>query len=371
MTNSELKEKLTGAIALLKIPGVGRISYQKLLKKFGSPEGVFEASIDEISMLDRISRGMASGIKREGDLKEAGRIASKIVQLGWQVMFLGDENYPEQLNNIPAPPPLLFATGQELGTDEKLIAIVGTRHATEAGELFTYKLASELASEGITVVSGMAEGIDSAAHKGALDAGGKTIAVWGSSLDIVFPASNRKLAEKIKKQGTVYSEYLPETRPDKAFFPERNRIISGLSSGIVVVEAGEKSGALITAGHALEQGKEIFAVPGGPAAAKSQGVNELIKKGARLLTSVQDIFEELPLLKNQILVKKLRRLPDMTDTEQKIVGLFTEGPKQIDQISREVKLPIGELAEFMLTMELRGIIRELPGKRFVLSEDFQ
>ena len=189
MTNSELKERLTGAIALLKIPGVGRVSYKKLVKKFGSPEGVFKASIDEISLVDRISRGIASGIKRECDLPEAGQIASKIVQLGWQVMFLGDENYPEQLKSIPAPPPLLFATGQKLGTDEKLIAIVGTRHATEAGELFTYRLATELVNEGITVVSGMADGIDSAAHKGALDAGGKTIAVWGSSLDIVFPAS--------------------------------------------------------------------------------------------------------------------------------------------------------------------------------------
>ncbi len=371
MTNSELKERLTGAIALLKIPGVGRVRYNKLVKKFGSPEGVFEASLDELSVVDRISRGIASNTKKECDLQEAGQIASKIVQLGWRVMFLGDENYPEQLKRIPAPPPVLFATGEELGHDEKLIAIVGTRHSTEAGELFTYKLAAELVNEGITVVSGMAEGIDSAAHKGALDAGGKTIAVWGSSLDIVFPASNRNLAGKIKKQGAVYSEYFPETRPDKAFFPERNRIISGLSSGIVVVEAGKKSGALITAEHGLEQGKEIFAVPGGPGAAKSQGVNDLIKKGARLLTSVQDIFDELPLLKNQILVKKFRRLPDMTETEQKIVGLFAEGPKQLDQISREAKLPVGELTEFMLVMELRGIIRELPGKRFVLSEDFQ
>jgi len=371
LTNSELEDRLTGAIALLKIPGVGRVSYNKLVKRFGSPEAVFKASIDEISMVERISRGIASSIKKECDLQKAGQIASKVVQLGWRTMFFDDDDYPEQLKMIPAPPPLLFATGQELKQDEKLIAIVGTRHATEAGELFTYKLATELASEGITVVSGMAEGIDSAAHKGALDAGGKTIAVWGSSLDIVFPASNRKLGEKIKKQGAVYSEYLPETRPDKAYFPERNRIISGLSSGIVVVEAGEKSGALITAGHALEQGKEIFAVPGSPGALKSQGVNNLIKKGARLLTSVQDIFDELPLLKNQILVKKFNRLPDMTETEQKIVGLFAEGPNQLDQISREVKLPVGELTEFMLAMELRGIIRELPGKRFVLSEDFQ
>jgi DNA processing protein len=188
---------------------------------------------------------------------------------------------------------------------------------------------------------------------------------------MLFPLSNKALAEEIKKNGAVYSEYLPGTRPDKITFPERNRIISGLSVGVIVVEAGEKSGALITATHALEQGREIFAVPGAPDSSRSRGVNNLIKKGARLLTSAEDVFEEIPQLKSGILVKKFKKLPELTDIERKIIEHFSEGPLQIDQLSRDAALPVSELMEFLLAMEIKGVVRELPGKRFVLSEEYQ
>ncbi len=371
LTNSEIRDRLTSAIALLNVPGVGRTRYNKLVKAFGSTEAVLESRIDKIAEINGISRALASTIKKEINFEIAAQTSARVVQLGWTVLYLTDDDYPGSLKQIPDPPPLLFRLGGAQTEEDKLIALVGTRLPSESGKLFTYNLSMALAQAGITVVSGMAEGIDCAAHRGALDAGGKTIAVWGSSLDIVFPKSNKALAEKIKRQGALYSEYLPGTHPDKAYFPERNRIISGLSVGVIVIEAGEKSGALITAAHALEQGRELFAVPGSPEAARSRGVNNLIKKGARLLTSVDDIFEELPQLKGEILVKKFRKLPDITDIERKIIELFSDGPLQIDQLSRGSQLPVSALMEFLLAMELKGVVRELPGKRFALSEEYQ
>lgn len=368
MTNSENKNRLTSAIALLNVPGIGGLRYGKLIKAFGDTVGVMAASIDNIAEVNGISRAMASTIKHEIDFEKAAQTAARIVQLGWSALFIGDSDYPHSLKQIPDAPPILFRLGEPLLPDDKAIAIVGTRLPSEGGKMFTRNLAAKLAQEGITVVSGMAEGIDSAAHRGALDAGGKTIAVWGSSLDIVYPPSNKVLAEEIRTKGAIYSEYFPDTKPDKSTFPNRNRIISGLSLGIIVIEAGEKSGALITANHALEQGRELFAVPGSPDLARSRGVNNLIKKGARLLTSVEDIFDEMPQLKGEIQVKRFKKLPDLTEAERKIIELFSEGPLQIDQLSRDTRLPISDIMELVLAMELKGVLRELPGKRFALSE---
>ncbi len=371
MINNELKEKLTDAIGLLSIPGIGRGRYDRLVKAFGTPSAILSAKRHELEAVPGISQELASRIKSQWDKDNACRIASQIIQLGWDVHFSDEPGFPKPLLNTPDFPPLLFRVGEPFLDDDKMIAIVGTRHPTEKGKMFAFNLASSLANAGIIVVSGMAEGIDSAAHAGALEGGGKTIAVWGNSLDNVYPATNKPLAEKIKAHGCVYSEYFPGTRPDPAYFPERNRIISGLAEGVVVVGAGRKSGALITAAHALEQGRELFAVPGSPDAQASLGTNALIKKGARLLTSAEDIFEELPRLKGEVLAKKFTRLPDMTDIEKKIVDVFTSGPMQIDQVSRAIDLPVTELMEFLLALEMKGVVREVSGKRFVLSEDYQ
>jgi len=371
LTNSEIKDRLTSAIALLQIEGIGGGRYSKLIKAFGDSQGVSKAPIDKIAEINGISRSLASTIKQEIDFEGAAELAARIVQLGWSISFLDCNGYPKCLKQIPDPPPVLFRMGEQPQDDDKLIAIVGTRHPSEGAKLFAYNLATSLANEGITVVSGMAEGIDSAAHRGALDAGGKTIAVWGSSLDIIFPQSNKALAEQIKLNGAIYSEYFPKTRPDRATFPNRNRIISGLSKGVIVIEAPEKSGALITAKHALEQGRELFAVPGAPDSHRSRGVNNLIKEGARLLTSIEDIFEEMPQLKGEVLVKKFKKLPDLTDSERKVIELFSDGPQQIDNLSRLAKLSISEMMEYLFALEMKGVVRELPGKRFVLSEDFR
>lgn len=365
-----LKEKLTDAIGLLNIPGIGRGRYHRLVKAFGSPSAALAAPVDKLEAVPGIGRALASDIKSRYDGEKALQISSRIVQLGWAVLFSDQPEFPKQLLTIPEPPPLLFRAGEPSSDGDKMIAIVGTRHPTEKGKRFAFNLASSLAKAGIMVVSGMAEGIDSAAHAGALEGGGKTVAVWGNSLDIVYPSSNRPLAKKIKAQGAVYSEYFPGTRPDPAYFPERNRLISGLAEGVVVIEAGKKSGALITAAHALEQGRELFAMPGSPEARMSIGANALIKSGARLLTSVEDIFDELPCLKGEVRAKQFTQLPDMTEVERKIVGLFSSGPLQIDQIARMLNLSTAELMEFLLALELKGVLQEVSGKRYILSEEF-
>ncbi len=368
MISSDIKERLVDTIALLNIPGIGRERSSRLVREFGSPSQALAAPISKLEAVRGLSHRTASAIKEHYDGELARRIASRIIQLGWAVLFPGDTDYPANLTQIHTPPPLLFRLGDASSPDDKQIAIVGTRHATEAGRLFTNRLAADLAEAGITVVSGMAEGIDSAAHRGALKGGGRTIAVWGTPLDKVFPASNRQLAEQIRKQGATYSEYFPGVEINPANFSERNRIISGLSEGVVVVEAGRKSGALITAKYALEQGRELFAVPGHPHADKSIGTNDLVRMGARLLTDANDIFEELPRLKGEVSAKKFKQLPDLTDMERNLVDYLSGGPQQIDQLCRKVSLPVSEAMEYLLALELKGVVRELTGKRYVLDD---
>lgn len=362
------KEKLIQTIALLKVPGIGPQRFKNLINTFGSISDVVKAPLSDLEKVREFSRSLASELKDSYDEAKAAVVADQIEKLKWDFLFSDEIEYPQLLKNIPRTPPLIFNIGQPLNKNDRMIAIVGTRHPTDAGRQMAFQLARALASDGIVIVSGMAEGIDSSAHKGALDAGGKTIAVWGSSLDYVFPASNKSLAEKIKESGTIISEYFPDTRPDKALFPARNRIISGMSEGVIVVEAGQKSGALITANLAIDQGRHVFAVPGSPLSKTSVGTNLLIKEGAALITSVEDIYAELPTLKGKVISKKFIPPPDMTELEKQLIELITSEPIQLDQLSRAANLSIGELSQLLLALELKGIVRELSGKRFVLSE---
>jgi len=368
LTNSELQERLIDTIALLNVPGVGKGRFHRLVKQFGSPAAVLGAPVWELEAVPLVSHTTAASIKTSCDREKAKELYDRINQLGWAMLYPEHPEYPKQLLPLADRPALLFRLGDPPGPEDKMIGIVGTRHASEKGRMFAKNLAFELAKAGVIVVSGMAEGIDSAAHQGALEGGGKTIAIWGTPLNLVYPSSNRGLADKIIRQGAAYSEYFPDIKPEPGFFPERNRIISGLSEGLVVVEAGRKSGALITADLALEQGKELFAVPGSPEQATSLGTNALIKKGAKLLTSVEDIFEELPRLKGQVVAQRFQALPDLTDTEKGLVKHLATGPMQIDQLSRTAGLPVNELLEYLLALELKGAVQELSGKRYVLVE---
>jgi len=371
LMNSEHHNRLTDAITLLSVPGIGKGRYYKLLRAFGSAGAALRASISKLEQVPSMSRQTASAVQEEQDPDKARELAARVVQLGWKVSFVEDDGYPLVLKAIDDPPPILFSDGQPMDPNENMIAIVGTRRASDAGRVFARNLAAQLAKAGVTVVSGMAEGIDAAAHQGALEAGGRTVAVWGTSLDIVYPPVHKSLAARIRESGTVCSEYFPGTRPDRAFFPERNRIISGLSAGVVVVEAGMKSGALITANLARAQGRDIFAMPGVPGSQSAAGTNQLIKEGARLITEVDDIWTELPALRGKVTASRMRQLPDLTETERLIIDNFADGPAQLDQLSRKSGLSVGELMEFLLALELKGVVKELSGKRFVLAEDFQ
>ncbi|MEW5796908.1 MAG: DNA-processing protein DprA [Candidatus Zixiibacteriota bacterium] len=368
MISSETKERLVDTITLLSIPGVGRGRFARLVGRFGSATQALGAPYNELVQVPGLSDITATAIREKQDGETARQMAARIAQHGWSVLFPDSPEYPSLLAHIDDRPPLLFRLGEECTPSDKHVGIVGTRHATEWGRRFTHQLAAELAGLGITVVSGMAEGIDSAAHRGALDSGGKTVAIWGTPLDLVYPPSNRELAERIKNHGAIYSEYWPGMVANPSNFPERNRIISGMSEGVIVVEAGVKSGALITAQFALEQGRELFAVPGRPGSDKSTGTNALIKQGARLLLSARDVLEEIPRLAGDLNAKKVKQKPDLTDIELKMVDHLAAGPVQIDQLCRLAGMPVSEVMEYLLALELKGVVQELPGKRFVLTD---
>jgi len=277
---------------------------------------------------------------------------------------LPDPNYPRLLKEISDPPQVLYLKGEIKKEDETAIAIVGTRNYTNYGKRIAEEITSDLAERGITIISGLAKGIDTFAHKAALEHKGRTIAVLGSAVDSksLYPACNRKLAEKIARNGAVVSEYPVGTKSERYFFPQRNRIISGLSLGILVVEAPEKSGALITASQALEQNREVFAVPGPIYSENSKGTNNLIKMGAKLVTCANDILEELnlPLIENK---KKLFK-PE-NKWEEILFNILTEEPVHIDEITKKSNLDAGLVSSTLITLELRGIVKQHGGGYYV------
>jgi DNA processing protein len=361
------KEKLTDLVVLSNIAGVGPRRIYQLVGIFGSLPAILAASIRDLMEVPGIGKDIAFKIKREQKPGEARKIVENALTKGWKVFLFDDVDYPAPLSNVADRPPYLFYLGDYCQSDHNAMAIVGSRSASDEGRAFAGHLASELARHEVTVISGLARGIDLAAHRGAVDAGGRTIAVFGSSLDIIYPPEARPIVTKILDSGCIFSEYPPGTAPYPTNFPRRNRIISGLSQGIVVIEAGLRSGALSTASHALSQNREIFAVPGSPSKTTSIGTNELIKSGARLLTSLEDVFAELPRLKG---TSKARSIPDetsLTTTERSIIQLLSEEPEQVDNLSRKLTTPVPDLLPILLALELKGIIKEVSGKRFMLT----
>lgn len=348
LTDSDRIERLRELITLSRIPGIGPLRFYQLISAFGSPSKVLEASVTELSQISGIGSEIAGRIKGTQERKEAEGITEEIVKLGWKYFLHDDPDYPRPLYEIPDRPPYLFYMGDYRAEDFLAIAIVGSRTTSEEGRLFAENLAMALAENGVAVISGMARGTDNAAHRGALNGGGRTFAIFGSSLEIIYPPEGKELARKIVEHGGIFSEYLPGTVPYGPNFPRRNRIISGLSQGVVVIEAAERSGALSTAGHALAQNREVFAVPGSPRLETSKGTNRLIKEGARLLTSVEDIFTELPRLKGQVMVQQAKMAAELTETERKVIQSFASGPVHLDNLARELKTSVPELVPISL-----------------------
>lgn len=274
-------------------------------------------------------------------------------------------DYPRLLAKIPDAPPVLFIRGRIVPEDEVAVAVVGTRTASPGGIAAAESLAASLSSQGVTIVSGMARGIDTAAHRGALTAGGRTIAVLGSGLDVVYPPENNGLFEEISGHGAVISEFALGTGPLQMNFPARNRIISGLSLGVVVVEAARDSGSLITAGHALEQGREVFAVPGPIGMEGSRGPHRLIKQGAKLVESARDILEELSLpFLSASEVSAVKTPADLSPEEQKVLSALGHEPRHVDLVVRDSGLASGTVGAALVMLEMKGLVKQWTGSLF-------
>jgi DNA processing protein len=361
--------------ALKSIPGIGNILFKRLIDGFSSPEKVFAASIEELSQISGISESIAFRIKSFKFKDTIKKEIDHVIEKGFHIITLSDMNYPPLLRRIPDPPPYLYVSGKLLPQNHN-IAVVGSRNPTAYGISAAKRLSESLAILGFTIVSGMARGIDSAAHEGALLGKGKTIAVLGSGLDNIYPPENCKLFEQISENGAVISEFSIQSPPEAHHFPIRNRIISGMSLGTVVVEAAKKSGSLITARLAAEQNREVFAVPGSIHSFKSCGTNSLIKQGAKLVEHAQDIIEELSpqiqenlecISHNAYLGSSGKMLPKLTPDEQMVLNHLEHYPIQVDELVRKTSIAPGKVLSILLKFELEGIAEQLPGKCFSLK----
>lgn len=358
-------------LALNAIPGLGARRARVLLEQFGGPRAVLESPGSELRRVPGIGPELTKKIvawKKYITLEKEFRLIEKHQV---KVAVVGGSSYPESLANIFDPPLILYIKGKLLPRDGMAVAIVGSRRSSVYGRMTAEKLGRELAARGLTVVSGMARGIDSAAHKGALSSAGRTVAVLGSGLDVVYPPENKGLMEKISRKGAVISEFPMATPPERGNFPRRNRIISGLSLGVVVVEAAQRSGALITVDCALEQGREVFALPGKVDSLTSGGTNRLIQQGAKLVTASEDIIEELePIWGNLSLKKETKSknkspLPSLKEEEKKIYTLLSDEPQHIDFLIRQSGFPAGRVSSILLMLQMKRLIKEVPGKMFV------
>jgi DNA processing protein len=340
---------------------IGSVRLKALLEAFGSPERVFRASRSELERVFGIGAGIAGKIlslKPETVKKELAQAQ----KLGLKIITCEDASYPQNLKTIPGYPIVLYIKGELKPEDKDAIAVVGSRRASVYGLNNAGKFSGELALKGFTVVSGLARGIDTAAHRGALKSGGRTLAVIGSGFNEIYPPENLKLAEEIARNGAVISEFPLRTPPLKENFPRRNRVISGLSLGTLVVEAARNSGALITADFALEQGREVFALPGAVDAVNSFGTNELIKQGAKLVSSVEEIIEEFALTAAQT-----PQLPGRQPAVREILERLSGEPVHIDELAKESQIDIPKLSAMLLGLRLKNLIRELPGRQFIRS----
>ncbi|MCY4554097.1 MAG: DNA-processing protein DprA [Candidatus Poribacteria bacterium] len=402
-----LSNETISLIHLNMIQGVGLKTVQILRDVFGSAARTLQATPDELENVDQLSPAMHDLLKRKPTQYPIERELELIREYDCHVVTLYDDVYPQYLKEIDTPPLVLYIRGKLTPEDSLSLSVVGSRDAKDYGRKVGYRLSYQLAQRGLTIVSGLARGIDTSAHRGALEAGGRTIAVMGSGLGFIYPAANSDLAEKITASGALISEFPMGVKPKPRNFPRRNRIISGLTLGTVVVEASNRSGALITARLAGEQGREVFAVPGEIFSELSTGTHKLINNGAKLINTVDDLLNELPpYALNRIQAyeqtsqtpgaqtessqeqsteksdpkpaaaqssSKVQQPiqsappPGLTPDERTIFDAIEAPSSHIDTIVRTTQLPIGQVSSILLMLELKGIIQQLPGKQFAKS----
>jgi len=351
------------------IPGIGRVRLNQLESYFGNLEGAWTATSAELKSA-RLDSSVIKAVTTWRPKISLEAEMEKLERYGVQVFTYHDSGYPSRLKEIYDYPPILYVRGSLLPQDEWCLAVVGTRRATVYGRQVTEEIVADLARNKITIASGLAKGIDSVAHRSALEAGGRSIAVFACGLDMVYPSENTDLARRIMQQGALISEYPLGTRPRPDNFPRRNRIMSGISLGVLVVEAGESSGALITTNWALEQNREVLAVPGSILSPASRGTNHLIQEGAKLVRDYTDILEELNLtaVAQQIEMKEV--IP-ASDTESLLLKQLSAEPTHIDEVCRSSGLPVSTVSSTLAMMELKGLVRTVGAMKYVLAREMR
>ena len=356
-------------VALNMLPTVGPVRLRKLLEVFERPERVLGAKRTELRKVEGIGNEVADQISNWESIVDLAAELKRVGDFSATVITQESPSYPKPLREIHAPPIVLYVWGELEERDHHAIGIIGARRTTHYGTESAKKLAYQLAYAGLTIISGLARGIDTAAHQGALAAKGRTIAVIGSGLSKLYPPENRALAEKIRDgNGAIVSEFSMEIEPDRQTFPMRNRIISGWSHGILVVEAGLNSGALITAGQALEQGRLVYAVPGQIDRPTAAGSNRLIQQGAKLVMDASDILDDLQILLPETKPSPeatLRPLPPLSEEERQVYEAIDASETPIDDIAKRSNLPSGTVSSTLLQLELKRLVKQLPGKYFV------
>ena len=352
-----------------RIGGVGSARFKILLDAFGDLESAWKATAAELGNAG-LGRKTVQSILANREAIEPARELDRVSEMGFSVLTINDPRYPARLREIDLPPPLLYQHGSLGEYDRLAAAIVGTRRATQYGKSVAREMAYVLAGCGVTIVSGLARGIDGIAHQAALDAGGRTVAVLGSGLDIIYPPEHRALANEIASQGAVVSDYSLGTKPDGRNFPPRNRIISGLSLGVIVIEAGKSSGALITADFSADQGREVFAVPGDIYKPSSKGTNRLIKSGAHPLTKPEEVLEILNLDLVSRQDSAAAQLPE-DEVEKIVFQALSKQPVHIDDLQARCSLSVSSINAALAMLELKGRVKQVGGMNFVRIREQQ
>jgi DNA processing protein len=350
-----------------RVSGIGAARLRALLDYFGDLEVAWNASSHDLQQAGLDRRSLANLLAARAELDLDAEV-QRLDRIGVRVLTWDDAGYPPNLRQVYNAPPLIYIRGQIEERDEWAVAIVGTRRASVYGKEAARMISAGLAQAGVTVVSGLARGIDTVAHRACLDAGGRTLAVLGCGVDVIYPSQNARLAAEIVERGALVSEYALGTRPDARNFPPRNRIISGLTLGTVVAEADLGSGARITADFAIEQGREVFAVPGSIFNRGSRGTNDLIQQGAKMVCNVADVLEELNLTMVSHQAQARAVIPE-NETEAVLLEHLSAEPVHVDALGRAVRLPIAQVTSTLALMELKGMVRQVGGMSYVLARE--
>lgn len=356
-------------IGINLVKGIGAVRFRALLDFFGDARSAWEANPDDLRAAG-LSKRIVERFLTARQQVDLDAIWQKTVDRNIRVITWDDADYPARLREIAQPPPVMYLRGDFIEDDAWAVAIVGTRRVSSYGRQVTEEIATFLAQNGVTVVSGLARGVDGIAHQAALNAGGRTLAVLGSGVDRIYPPEHRNLAEAISKSGAILSDYPPETPPEASNFPPRNRIISGLSMASIIIEAGATSGALITANFAVEQGREVFAVPGNIFAPQSKGPNKLIQNGAHPLLKPQDILDVLDLTRVTE-QRTARQLLPTDETEAQLLKALDYEPTHVDEIRAKTGLDVAKVSSTLVMMELKGMVRHVGGMNYVVARETQ